>query len=405
MKRIALLVLCLLMTTAFGGRAETIVALTSGNRLLFVDSAKPGTVVKTVAITGLTSGERLHGIDFRPLAGVLYALGKTNIYTINTDTGAAHSIYPVGFFGLPSGTRFGMDFNPTVPLPDPLFDGDMIRVTSDADKNFRFHPTTLSYSSADADLRYSATDPHAGTNPNVVGSAYTNSFSESRATTLYDIDSNLDILTIQDPPNSGTLHTVGPLGVDTTDNVGFDISGSSGVAYASLTVGTVTNLYTINLVSGTATSLGLLADADTLRTETVVGIAATVPPPSRLLNISTRGRVGPDQDVLIGGFITRSGDTARYLLRAIGPSLTTAGIAGPLADPVLTLYDKNGIVITSNDDWRSSQETDIAATGLAPSNNAESAILANLRPNSYTAIVSAKGNNSGIAVVEVYQLP
>jgi hypothetical protein len=404
-RRNILSLFCLVIATAFSARAETIVAVTSGNRLLFVDSASPGTVSKTVTIMGLMSGERLHGIEFRPSAGILYALGETDIYRINTDTGAAHPVYPFDYFVPPDGTRFGFDFDPTHHRTDPLFEGDMMRVTSDTDKNLRFHPSIISYSFADADLHYAATDAHAGADPNVVGSAYTNSFSGSRATVLYDIDSNLDILTIQDPPNSGMLHTVGPLGVDTTDNVGFDISGSTGVAYASLTVGITTNLYAINLVSGAATTLGSIAGAGTLGTETIVGIAATVAPSSKLLNISTRGRVGQGEDILIGGFITRDGDSARFLLRAIGPSLAGAGIAAPLADPVLTLYDDNGAVFASNDDWRTSQETDIAATGLAPSNNAESAILATLLPRGYTAIVSAKDSNSGIAVVEVYQLP
>jgi hypothetical protein len=69
------------------------------------------------------------------------------------------------------------------------------------------------------------------------------------------------------------------------------------------------------------------------------------------------------------------------------------------------LYDSNGAMITSNDDWQTSQGSDITATGFAPSNSAESAILATLLPSSYTAIVSAKGSNTGVAVVEVYQLP
>jgi hypothetical protein len=381
------------------------VALTSGNRLIFVDSDEPGTVSNTITITGLSSGDRLHGIDVRSWEGILCGLGETNIYQINRDTGVARNVYPFGFFGLPDGTRFGMDVNPTTPFLEPFFHGDMIRVTSDADKNWRFHPITLSYSFNDPDLHYAATDLHAGENPNVVGSAYTNNFSGSRATVLYAIDSNLDILAIQDPPNAGTLHTIGQLGVDTTDNVGFDISGSTGVAYASLTVGITTNLYTINLVSGAATSLGPIADAATLGTETIVGIAATVPPSIKLLNISTRGRVDQGEDVLIGGFITSEGGSARFLVRAIGPSLTQAGVAGPLADPVLTLYDDNGAVFASNDDWRSSQETDIAATGLAPSNDAESAILGTLLTKGYTAIVSGKGDSSGVALVEVYQLP
>ena len=405
MKRIALWILCLLMTTAFGGRAETIVALTSGKRLLFVDSATPGTVIKTLAITGLPSGERLYGIDFRARTGILYALGQTSIYLINTDTGSAAAILANAVFALPSGTRFGMDFNPTDPLPDPLSDGDTIRVTTDADKNVRFNPDTLSLSSVDNDLHYAPSDANAGANPNVVSSAYTNSFSGARATVLYDIDSNLDILAIQDPPRSGDLHTVGRLGVDTADTVGFDISGSTGVAYASLSVAGTTSLYTINLVSGAATLVGPIADASKLGSESIVDIAAMVPPSSKLLNISTRGRVGRDQDGLIAGFITRAGERSRYLLRALGPSLTAAGIAAPLADPVLSLYDKNGEKIIVNDNWRDLQEGDIAATGLAPSNNAESAILLSLRPGSYTAVVYGKGSDAGVALVEVYQLP
>jgi hypothetical protein len=137
----------------------------------------------------------------------------------------------------------------------------------------------------------------------------------------------------------------------------------------------------------------------------VVDIAASVPSASRLLNMSARGRVGQGEDVLIGGFITRGGSDARYLLRAIGPSLSGFAVAGPLADPVLTLYNANGHVIEMNDNWRSSQEADIAATGLAPTNDAESAILTRLSPSSYTAVVSGKGSDVGIALVEILQLP
>lgn len=407
MKSTILWAICLLLATTLSARAETVVALTSGNRLLFLDSAMPGSITKTVVITGLPPGEKLHGIDFRHSTGEIYALGQSDIFTINKDTGAVFPAYPFGFFALPNGTRFGFDFNPTVRFPGPHFEGDMIRVTSDADKNWRFDPSTISHSFLDTDLHYATTDQNAGADPKVVGSAHTNNIMGSRATVLYDIDSNLDILTFQDPPNAGTLHTVGPLGVETTDNVGFDISGSTGVAYASLTIGVITNLYEINLISGAATSRGSIADAATLGIETIVGIAATVPPANKLLNISTRGRVGQGDDVLIGGFITSEGGSARFLLRAIGPSLAGAGISDPLEDPVLTLYDDHGTVFASNDDWRTSQETDIAATGLAPSNNAESAILATLNPRGggYTAIVSAKGNTSGLALVEVYQLP
>jgi hypothetical protein len=385
--------LAALLTSA---QAEPIICLTSSNQLLTFDSATPGTITKTVTITGLAAGENLVGIDFRPGTGRLYGLSSASrIYLINSETGATTAVGSSGAFTL-NGTRFGVDFNPTV---------DRLRVTSDADQNLRLNPIDGTLTGTDMPLQYAAADTHVGANPNVVGSAYTNNFSTAGATILYGIDSGFDILVIQNPPNGGTLNTVGALGVDTTDNVGFDISGTTGIAYASLTVGTTTGLYTINPLSGAATLVAAIADAATLGTASVVDIAAGVPPSSKLLNISTRGRVAPGENVLIGGFITRTGVSSRYLLRAMGPSLSSLGIAGPLADPVLTLYDNNGAVLASNDDWPTSQGGDIIATGLAPTNNAESAILAILTPSTYTAIVSGKGSAAGVALVEVYQLP
>ena len=129
-----------------------------------------------------------------------------------------------------------------------------------------------------------------------MGSAYRNSFAGAGSTELYSIDSGLDILATQNPPNNGTQATDGPLGFDTSDNVGFDISGPTGVAFASLTFAATTNLYTINLDSGAATSVGLIATPVILGTETVDDISAAVLPGARLRNISTRGRVGAGED-------------------------------------------------------------------------------------------------------------
>jgi hypothetical protein len=122
---------------------------------------------------------------------------------------------------------------------------------------------------------------------------------------------------------------------------------------------------------------------------------------SKLANISTRGLVQTGNNVLIGGFIVLGDNAANALLRAIGPSLP---VAGSLADPTLELHDSNGTIITSNDDWRSDQESEILATGIPPANDAESAILATLSPGSYTAIVRGANNTTGLALVEVYQL-
>ena len=123
---------------------------------------------------------------------------------------------------------------------------------------------------------------------------------------------------------------------------------------------------------------------------------------SQLANISTRGSVGTGDDVLIGGLIIQGETDANVLVRAIGPSLTDAGVNGALADPTLELHGADGSLITSNDNWKDTQVTDIEATGLAPSNDLESAILATLAPGSYTAIVRGKDDTTGVGLVEVY---
>jgi phospholipase/lecithinase/hemolysin len=125
---------------------------------------------------------------------------------------------------------------------------------------------------------------------------------------------------------------------------------------------------------------------------------------STLANTSTRGFVETGDDVLIGGFIIGNGGSDTVIVRAIGPSLADSGVATPLADPTLDLYDANGAIILSDDDWRDTQEALIQSTGLAPTNDAESAIIRSLEPGSYTAVVRGKDDGTGVALVEVYNL-
>jgi hypothetical protein len=125
---------------------------------------------------------------------------------------------------------------------------------------------------------------------------------------------------------------------------------------------------------------------------------------SRLANISTRGKVGMGDNVLIGGLVIGGKDPTMVLIRAIGPSLARHGIHAPLLDPVLELHDGSGRVIYSNDNWRTNQAASIIATGLAPSDNREGAMLLTLRPGAYTAIVRGKSSATGVALVEVYNL-
>ncbi|HKP05176.1 MAG TPA: choice-of-anchor Q domain-containing protein [Chthoniobacterales bacterium] len=125
---------------------------------------------------------------------------------------------------------------------------------------------------------------------------------------------------------------------------------------------------------------------------------------SKLANISTRGFVGTGDDVMIGGTIIVGGPPAKVLFRAIGPSLMNFGVTNALADPVVALYDGNGQLLAINYDWRDDQEAEINATGLPPSNNLESAIVRDLAPGNYTAIVRGFNNTTGVALVEVYNL-
>jgi uncharacterized delta-60 repeat protein len=122
---------------------------------------------------------------------------------------------------------------------------------------------------------------------------------------------------------------------------------------------------------------------------------------SQLANVSTRGFVQTGDNVLIGGVIVLGQNPRRVIVRAIGPSLS---IAGRLGDPTLELHDGNGALIVSNDNWRSDQEAEIIATTIPPSNDLESAIVRNLTPGNYTAIVRGVNGATGIAVVEAYGL-
>jgi hypothetical protein len=122
---------------------------------------------------------------------------------------------------------------------------------------------------------------------------------------------------------------------------------------------------------------------------------------STLANIATRGVVRTDDNVMIGGLIVLGGSSQQVLVRAIGPSLP---IDGKLADPLLELFDGEGNLLQSNDNWRSDQEAEITATTIPPSNDSESAILRTLTPAAYTAVVRGVGDATGVALVEVYAL-
>jgi hypothetical protein len=115
-------------------------------------------------------------------------------------------------------------------------------------------------------------------------------------------------------------------------------------------------------------------------------------------------RVQTGDNVGIGGFIITGSAPKRVLVRAIGPSLSKFGVPNALADPVLELHGPGSFATITNDNWRQTQEAEIQATGLPPSNNLESAIVATLTPGSYSAVMRGNNNTSGGGLVEIYDL-
>jgi sugar lactone lactonase YvrE len=128
------------------------------------------------------------------------------------------------------------------------------------------------------------------------------------------------------------------------------------------------------------------------------------PSAAQLLNISTRARVLTQDEVLIGGFIITGTQNKTVLIRGIGPSLSAFGLAVPLTDPTLELHDHTRALIASNDNWKDSQQSQISATGLAPSSDFESVILATLAPGAYTAVLRGKAMTTGTGLVEIYDV-
>lgn len=225
--------------------ADAIHAVTDGNRLLRFNSDGPAQLTGNVPITGLGQGETVLGLDVRPSDDQLFAVTSANrAVQVNAVTGATRPAFGP-FAPALTGTDYGVDFNPAA---------NALRIVSDADQNLRI--TAAGATNNDGPLQYAAGDAGAGTNPSVTAAAYTNSVPGATSTVLYDLDTARDTLVRQDPPNAGTLNTVGALGADYDQAIGFDIS-PGGTAYALLRRAgeQTTSLYRIDLNSGAATAV------------------------------------------------------------------------------------------------------------------------------------------------------
>lgn len=288
----ALLGLATLGLSAGAAEAQTVYGLSitsTSSSLVTFSATTPGTFTATVALTGITAGQVIVGLDSRPNTGELFALGynptgtQAQLYRVNRTTGVLTAVGTALTLNLGTTTsRIGFDFNPTV---------DRIRVTSAARTNFRLNPNNGALAATDGTLTYAAADANASQTPGVGSSAYTNSYIGSTATTLYNLDETNSRLVSQNPPNDGTLNTVGPLGVATTGigqasdlDIYFNPTTNANVAYMVSAISTSTTaatstLYTVNLANGTATSVGALGTGPLVA---VTDIAVAIDRPATL---------------------------------------------------------------------------------------------------------------------------
>jgi len=293
----------LTITTAAGPVGETIYT-TNGSSISRFNSTALGTVT-TVPVTGLQAGETLVDMDLRPVNGLLYCVGSTSrLYTVNPLTGAAAQVGTAGAFTL-NGTAFGTDFNPVA---------DRIRQVSNTEQNLRLNPN---------DGSLAATDTALNPAGNVVSVAYDrNDNDPGTSTTLYGIDSAAGTLVMiggvngAPSPNGGVVTTVGSLGLGTNLNeaIGFDIS-TGGTAYASITTGGISRLYTVNGTTGAATLVGAIGSGTTPYVGLAVG---TVPLAS---GVEVSGRVlSPEGRGIRGARVTMSDPSGATRTVMTGPN-------------------------------------------------------------------------------------
>lgn len=224
--------------------AKPAIGLTADGKLVSFNTLTPAVARSVGAVTGLSGDSRLIGIDYRVQDGLLYGVGDLGgVYTLAGATATKVSQLTIA----PSGTHFGVDFNPAA---------DRLRVISDTGQNLR-HDVVGGTTVADGPLTYPATPTApAATAVGVTAAAYTNNdLDPATATTLFDIDTTLDQVVLQSPANAGLLASTGKLGVDAGADAGFDITADN-AGFAVLAVNGESRLYSVSLLTGEADAAG-----------------------------------------------------------------------------------------------------------------------------------------------------
>lgn len=258
--------------------AETLYGATFDNQLVSFDSSDPSLFNSAIFLNGLVGGENVAGISFRPTTGQLYVVGTSSrLYTVNLVTGDLTQVGSGRFSPVISGTSFGDQFNPvadTNGLPS-------LRFVTDTRQNLRINANTGAVL-VDGTINYTdATSP----NPQVTDVAYTNSFAGATTTVPYGLETLTNNLVRFTNINAGQMVRVGSLGNNFSGLNGFDISGQTGIAYASLQVvgQSSSELYTINLATGLATSVGVLgAQGSNVQFRGLAVLPAPVPEPASI---------------------------------------------------------------------------------------------------------------------------
>ena len=406
MKKLSWGVFAVLACSMFHAQAETIVALTADKKLRHFSSTAPGAWTKIVQITGIPAARSMVGLDFRPdgsLVVLAHEGDKLYSYEVNPETGAAVQQARIVQGGIAAGAPVGFD---TFARGVRIY--DLALALNDPDFMVRYWFSGETWGSAGGVFLHYKLGPGGGSpDLTMVAMAASNSFPQAEASVLYGIDALANTL-VKIEWETGLIEKVAPVRnasntiVPTPPRTGFDISGVTGIAYLSIPSGSATALHKLDLTTGKTAKVGTIGSASPAPGEVVMDISAA--PPTQLVNLSTRSRVGTSEDVMIAGFIAHGRAPTRLLIRGIGPSLSGSGVVGPLEDPVLTIFDANGVEVASNDNWKSHQQTEIRATGVAPHNDAEAAYVGTFTPGAYTAKVSGKGGGTGVGLVEIFRL-